>query len=75
MAKNFPAELKRIKYVTSLKCTGDKYSFFNAPLRNFLNAIFSQADQKIVIQQESCRQSKKGLGGLRRSFAGQRYKN
>ena len=45
MAENSSAELKRIKYILRLKRTGDKYSFLNAPLRNFPKAIFSQADQ------------------------------
>ncbi len=70
MAENFSAELKRIKYVSSLRHTGDEYSFLNAPLRNFLNAIFSQADPNYAPHQVPRRDSQLvGLGGLRRSFA------
>ncbi len=70
MAKNFFAELKRIKYVISLKYTGDEYSFFNAPLRNFLNAIFSQAISHPSTDKNGSGDSRVlGLGGLRRSFA------
>ncbi len=53
MAENFSAELKRIKYVSSLRHTGDEYSFLNAPLRNFLNAIFSQADPNYDMKKNS----------------------
>lgn len=35
MARNFFAVLKQIKFVAAPECTGDKYLFFNAPLRNF----------------------------------------
>jgi len=42
-AKNFFAELKQIKYVIFLKSTGHDYLFSDAPLRNFLNAVFPQA--------------------------------
>ncbi len=47
---------------------GDKYSFLNAPLRNVLNAIFSQAVLCycgfVTVPSSSFL-----LGGLRRSFA------
>ncbi len=69
-AKNFFAELKRIKCVLSSKRTGGEYSFLNTPLCNFLDAVFSQAGQKIVAQQGFRCEPNKGLGGLRHSFAG-----
>ena len=43
MAKNFSAELKQIKHITFPENKGEEYLFFHAPLRNFLDAIFSQA--------------------------------
>ena len=43
MAENFFAELKQMKYVSLPKCRRDEYLFFNAPPRNFFNAIFSHA--------------------------------
>ena len=58
-----------IKFVISSKHTGDEYSFLNAPLRNFLNAIFSQADPNYATHQVPRRDSQVvGPGGLRRSF-------
>jgi hypothetical protein len=43
MAKNFFATLKRIKSTSIPSNAGDDYSFLYALLRNFLNAILSQA--------------------------------
>ena len=48
MAENFSAELKQIKYVITSNSRENEYLFFNAPLRNFLNAIFSQAENWCV---------------------------
>ena len=42
-AKKFLTELKQIKYIGFPRRGRDEYLFFYAPLRNFLNAIFSQA--------------------------------
>ncbi len=68
MAKNFFAALKRIRYASDLRLTGDKYSFLNAPLRNFLNAIFSQAILKHTQATNVLQTPRKVLGGLRQSF-------
>ncbi len=50
--------------------TGDEYSFLNAPLRNFLNAIFSHAISHPRTDKKGSGDLRVlGLGGLRRSFA------
>jgi len=43
MATNFSVELKQIKYTRYTKSRRDEYLFLDVPLRNSLNAIFSQA--------------------------------
>jgi hypothetical protein len=43
IAKNFYASLKQIKYALLPRCKANPYLFFNAPLQNFFNAVFSHA--------------------------------